>query len=102
MLQTGQLLAPFQGLCHSAATAGSLPTPGVALPGTLASPRTGLAPAGCRELVARFLPDDHPLSGLPSASGLSGRTRGQIWPACPCDTASFGCAPSIFVNSLNN
>ncbi len=27
---------------------------GVLLPGTLASPRTGLTPAGCRELVARL------------------------------------------------
>jgi hypothetical protein len=37
-----------------ASTPGSRPTPGAALPGTLASPRTGLAPAGCRELVARL------------------------------------------------
>ena len=37
-----------------ASTPGSHPTPGAALPGTLASPRTGLAPAGCRELVARL------------------------------------------------
>src|SRR5215218_505224 len=37
-----------------ASTAGSRPTPGVLLPGTLASPRTGLTPAGCRELVARL------------------------------------------------
>src|SRR5215211_5158295 len=28
--------------------------PGAALPGTLASPRTGLPPAGCRELGARL------------------------------------------------
>src|SRR5215218_7054817 len=37
-----------------ASTPGSHPTPGAALPGTLASPRTGLTPAGCRELVARL------------------------------------------------
>src|SRR5215203_4180213 len=37
-----------------ASTPGSRPTPGAALPGTLASPRTGLPPAGCRELVARL------------------------------------------------
>src|SRR6266536_4398383 len=54
MLRTGQLLAPLQGLCRSASTAGSHPTPGAVLPGTLASPRTGLTPAGCRELVARL------------------------------------------------
>src|SRR5215212_9956627 len=37
-----------------ASTPGSRPTPGAALPGTLASPRAGLPPAGCRELVARL------------------------------------------------
>src|SRR5829696_6150806 len=37
-----------------ASTPGSRPTPGAALPGTLASPRTGLTPAGYRELVARL------------------------------------------------
>src|ERR687892_757374 len=54
MLQTGQSLAPSQGLRRSASTAGSRPTPGAVLPGTLASPRTGLTPAGCRELVAQL------------------------------------------------
>ena len=63
-LQTGQLLAPFQGLCCSASTAGSLQTPGAALPGTLASPRTRLPLAGCPELVARVAAIDHPLSGF--------------------------------------
>src|SRR6266540_4575613 len=37
-----------------ASTPRSRPTPGAALPGTLASPRAGLTPAGCRELVARL------------------------------------------------
>src|SRR5215213_8198254 len=37
-----------------ASTPGSRPTPGAALPGTLASPRAGLPPAGCHELVARL------------------------------------------------
>jgi len=45
---------PSTGCCCSASTPGSRPTPGAALPGTLASPRTGLAPAGCPELVARL------------------------------------------------
>src|SRR4051812_9195561 len=54
MLRTGQSLAPSQGLRRSASTTASLPPPGAVLPGTLASPRTGLAPAGCRELVARL------------------------------------------------
>ena len=49
--------APSQGLRRSASTPGSRPTPGAALPGTLASPRTGLPPAGCRELVARLRHD---------------------------------------------
>jgi len=53
MLRTGQSPAPSTGRSTSASTPGSHPTPGVLLPGTLASPRTGLAPAGCRELVAR-------------------------------------------------
>ena len=50
MLRTGQLL-------HPASTPASRPKPGASLPGTLASPRTGLAPAGCRELVARLRHD---------------------------------------------
>src|SRR6266498_2952503 len=54
MLRTGQSPAPSMGRSSSASTPGSRPTPGVLLPGTLASPRTGLAPAGCRELVARL------------------------------------------------
>src|SRR5213596_1687565 len=54
MLRTGQSPAPSTGRSTSASTPGSHPTPGVLLPGTLASPRTGLAPAGCRELVARL------------------------------------------------
>ena len=57
MLRTGQSLAPSQGLRRSASTAGSRPTPGAVLPGTLASPRTGLTPAGCRELLARLRHD---------------------------------------------
>ena len=41
-------------LFHPASTPTSRSTPGASLPRTLASPRTGLAPAGCRELVARL------------------------------------------------
>lgn len=37
-----------------ASTPDSHPTPAGALPRTLASPRTGLTPAGCRELLARL------------------------------------------------
>ena len=44
MLRTGQLLGPAS---HPA----SRPRTGALLPGTLASPRTGLAPAGCPQLV---------------------------------------------------
>ena len=40
--------------CCSASTQASQPTPGAALPGTLASPRTGLTPAGYPELVAQL------------------------------------------------
>ena len=44
MLRTGQLLGPAS---HPA----SRPRTGALLPGTLASPRTGLSPAGCPQLV---------------------------------------------------
>src|SRR5919109_4091132 len=54
MLRTGQSPAPHRGRSSSTSTPGSRPTPGVLLPGTLASPRTGVAPAGCRKLVARL------------------------------------------------
>ncbi len=53
MLQTGQLLA-LSGVLSLRFDGGVSPDAGSQLPGTLASPGTGLAPAGCRELVARF------------------------------------------------
>ena len=45
MLRTGHLLRP-------ASNPASRPRTGASLPGTLASPRTGLAPAGCPQLLA--------------------------------------------------
>src|SRR5918995_3265759 len=63
MLRTGRLPAPHRGRSSSASTPGSRPTPGVLLPGTLASPRTGLPPAGCRELVARLRRGAPPFDG---------------------------------------
>src|SRR5580704_15266254 len=48
MLQTAELV-------HPASDPAFRPTPGASLPGTLASPRTGLAPAGFRELVAQIV-----------------------------------------------
>jgi len=79
MLRTGQSPAPSTGRSTSASTPGSHPTPGVLLPGTLASPRTGLAPAGCRELVAR-LRRSALLSVLLGARA-AGRTfpRNRLW-----------------------
>src|SRR5919109_539965 len=75
MLRTGRLPAPHRGRSSSASTPGSRPTPGVLLPGTLASPRTGLTPAGCRELVARL-----PRRSLPSVTSapelLDAHSRG--------------------------
>ena len=47
MLRTGQSL-------HPASSPASQPNPGASLPGTLASPRTGLSPAGYQELVVRL------------------------------------------------
>jgi len=41
-------------LIHPASTQVFRPTPEASLPGTLASPRTGLSPASYRELVARL------------------------------------------------
>src|SRR5215218_10909526 len=59
-----------------ASTPGSRPTPGVLLPGTLASPRTGLPPAGCRELGAR----------LPRRSLLSSLRRPSYWTHTPAES----------------
>src|SRR3982751_4484410 len=47
MLRTGQLF-------HLASHLASRPRTEASLPGALAPPRTGLPPAGCRELVARL------------------------------------------------
>src|SRR5215203_2479520 len=77
-LRTEQLL-------HPASTPASRPDPGASLPGTLASPRTRLTPAGCRELDARLRHDHsfhitrpgcwtHVDRGL--VSGLSAACRG--------------------------
>ena len=62
-----------QHLLHPASTAVSRPAPGASLPGTLASPRAGLAPAGCRELLARVM-----------SSGLSFLPAPELLDA-PCD-----------------
>lgn len=55
MLQTGQLLA-LSGLLSLRFDGGVSPDAGSQLLRTLASPEAGLAPASCRELVARFTP----------------------------------------------
>jgi len=47
MLRTAHLFRP-------ASTPASRPTPGASLTESLASPRAGLTPAGCREGVARL------------------------------------------------
>ena len=48
------LATPSKRCRCSASTPASRPTPGAARPGTMASPRTGLTPAGCPELIARY------------------------------------------------
>ena len=48
MLRTGHLL-------HPASHPASRPRTGASLPGTLASPRTGLAPAGCPQLSLGYV-----------------------------------------------
>ncbi len=107
-LRTGQSPVPSMRRSSSASTPGSRPTPGVLLPGTLASPRTGLAPAGCRELVARLRLDAH--SGRISADaafpvGLSiglqvgsvgSHTREGLWRGChPLKVVGRGLAPDL-------
>src|ERR1035437_10285912 len=67
MLRTGHLL-------HPASTPASRPTAGASLPGTLASPRTGLSPAGSRELSLSSSPEN---SSSLDAPELSGRTPAQ-------------------------
>src|SRR6266568_2479532 len=51
MLRTGHLI-------HPASNPASQPSTGASLPGTLASPRAGLSPAGCPELLARLHHDN--------------------------------------------
>ena len=92
MLRTGQLL-------HPASTPASRPTPGVSLPGTLASPRTGLAPAGSRELVARlrhevvsFLTAPELLDAQLGIPGGLGQHR--PWPSPSSTSASAGSSAS--------
>src|SRR5271168_4012308 len=68
MLRTAKLL-------HPASDPASRPSPGASLPGTLASPRTGLAPAGRRELLARLR---HGCSFALRAPRAAGRT-GFLW-----------------------
>src|SRR5277367_647093 len=68
MLRTAKLL-------HPASDPAFRPTPGASLPGTLASPRTGLAPAGRRELLARLR---HGCSFALMAPRAAGRT-GFSW-----------------------
>src|SRR5262249_12174960 len=93
MLRTGQLLAPSQGRRCSASTTGSHPPPGAALPGTLASPRAGLTPAGCHELVARLRRPPPPFSLAPELLDARGvrkiESRLQIG-HFPERDASFG------------
>jgi hypothetical protein len=55
MLRTGRSHAP-EGRLSLHFDAGLSTDAGSQLPGTLASPRTGLAPAGCPELDARLHP----------------------------------------------
>ena len=68
------MLRPDQSL-GTASTPASQPTPGALLPGTLASPRTGLSPAGCRELVERLRHNNLVVVMAPASSG---RTRTPV------------------------
>ena len=74
MLRTGQLL-------HPASTPASQPKPGASLPRTLASPRTGLAPAGYRELPLGYV--------MTAPLRSSVRAAGRTWIEAK-DPAEFG------------
>ena len=79
-LRTGQLL-------HPASHPASRRRTGASLPGTLASPRTGLPPAGCPELVERLRHDDllviaaPALLGAPERSVRRPASLASVWPA---------------------
>ena len=64
MLRTGHSL-------HPASTTASQPHPEASLPGTLASPQTGLTPAGHQELLAQLRHDN--------SFSHSARTTGRTW-----------------------
>jgi hypothetical protein len=66
---------------HLASLPASRPTPEASLPGTLASPRTGLTPAGCHKLA---LGSPHVIKAFLSTTGAraTGRTPGlfvSLW-----------------------
>src|ERR1035437_2533651 len=68
MLRTGHLL-------HPASTPASRPTPGASLPGTLSTPRTGLSPAGSRELLLSSSPENSSSLDAPEPSGRTPAQR---------------------------
>ncbi len=87
MLRTAHLL-------HPASTPTSRSTPGASLPGTLASPRVGLSPTSCRELVARLR---HGVVSFHTASELlDAHQRFCILPGHRrCNLASFVLARTL-------
>jgi hypothetical protein len=70
---------PSEALLLRFDTAVLTTTSGAALPGTLVSPRTGLAPAGCHELVARLHAELLPFSApeLLGAHFVLKKSRGE-------------------------
>src|SRR6266542_2293050 len=72
MLRTGRLF-------HAASHPASRPGTGASLPGTLAFPRAGLPPAGCRELVARLRLMTSFLYGVRTAGRTKGTETGDRW-----------------------
>ena len=79
-LRTGKLLHPAS---HAAARRHT----GASLPGTLASPRTGLPPAGCPELVERLRHDDLLVIAAPALLGAQKRSVLLTLHAEPSTTA---------------
>ena len=85
MLRTGQLF-------HPASNPASRPRTGASLPGTLASPRTGLAPAGCPQLSLGYVITTRTslLSWRPSCwthplfTGSEALSNEVRWPSANC------------------
>jgi hypothetical protein len=101
---------PDRGFVAPLRPPGSHPASGAALPRTLASPRTGLTPAGCRELVARLRHDailsvmaPELLDALPAGTYVThGRLSGTPAGGWRCGWSSFLIVPQTWRSTSRN